>query len=1059
MESEAAERGIEFISDENINLDDQDQLGTKIYSKSLYDIIIKYDNSKPMTIGLYGSWGSGKSSIVKTVKEKLNTEFNNNDKKIGVMTYDAWKYSNDAFRRSFILELKKAFHLEMSEELETFYQDTHEEVDHRVEVKTKGLLISGFLVLIPLATIISYFLFNSSSVIDKIAIGLFGIYLSGITYFLKQSLYEYKISVTKPKMFSPEQFENAFINAINTLTGKKTSINKWFKNIINKEVKYDKIVIIVDNIDRCHSELSKELLLTIKNFLEVKDCIFIIPVDNEALKNHLDFDYNYQGEEFLRKFFNITVRIKKFTPRNLLGFTRGLIEDKDFGFSSKVADIVSQEFSKNPRRIIQFLNNLYAEKLVAEAQEKNGEVPKGAITDNLEFLAKVLLIREEWPNLYNILNTKPRLLKLINKKIINNQYDKQNYLLEDLDGIKKITMTKEQILFLKRTLNISVENIEPFFRLRDTRKGIPHEIVDSILRQDLQSIKGYLKGDNIDFKTIMNILYEELDNVIKWESLYETRGFSLLNLLFEIMYDEDYKQSFEDEYYKFNKILKNSKIINLIPKFNSDALLNYAYMLSQKGKNYLRDYIIKSIENSEEKEISFIYKYIDCYTLDINSLSEINHIVYIMIKENEININELKNLIINSEVANALINEDTINTIIELIDKDPKEENKDFINFLRKMNDFKILDISNKFKYINKISEFISDSNYNIHQFWMKAMLGFLDEFTNETENDRLYKLLTSRHSTSWNQLNKNKNNKTYIESNRLILNLFKEYYLYVEDKQNAIDIIIKYLNSNQNQQVYLEANNCIKEIVDYFEVHDWSFSQDIINMVNALGNHNHKIEFLNTISMMLDKTEKSGEGYIGLTDSQIQSTINIIFKLYFNNANQSEKYKEILIDIFGMTNITNKVKAKLISISNIKHQKDILKLVELNNYEDITKVLITKMIGNANNYKDMDDRIKFIKDNVSKWNIYVKGAILEILVNFNIDEPLYYLILDICIDYDIDFYKSEFISILDKVEMLLSSNNDKIKEKGIDILQRVASLPKRKEYKETKRLIVEYLD
>ena len=53
---------------------ENDLLGTKCYANQLSDIIQNTSAEQAYTIGLYGRWGSGKSTIIKTAKHKLETE-------------------------------------------------------------------------------------------------------------------------------------------------------------------------------------------------------------------------------------------------------------------------------------------------------------------------------------------------------------------------------------------------------------------------------------------------------------------------------------------------------------------------------------------------------------------------------------------------------------------------------------------------------------------------------------------------------------------------------------------------------------------------------------------------------------------------------------------------------------------------------------------------------------------------------------------------------------------------------------------------------------------------
>ena len=79
-----------FILDEEINLlGDNDLLNTKVYAENLKKAIVNAPKDKPFAVGLFGEWGSGKSSIIKTVREELE---DTKTHKIKFIIYDAWKY-------------------------------------------------------------------------------------------------------------------------------------------------------------------------------------------------------------------------------------------------------------------------------------------------------------------------------------------------------------------------------------------------------------------------------------------------------------------------------------------------------------------------------------------------------------------------------------------------------------------------------------------------------------------------------------------------------------------------------------------------------------------------------------------------------------------------------------------------------------------------------------------------------------------------------------------------------------------------------------------------------
>ena len=57
-----------MLSEEN------DLLKTRIYANTLIKLINNTPPDKVFTIGLFGNWGTGKSSIIETAKQELETD-------------------------------------------------------------------------------------------------------------------------------------------------------------------------------------------------------------------------------------------------------------------------------------------------------------------------------------------------------------------------------------------------------------------------------------------------------------------------------------------------------------------------------------------------------------------------------------------------------------------------------------------------------------------------------------------------------------------------------------------------------------------------------------------------------------------------------------------------------------------------------------------------------------------------------------------------------------------------------------------------------------------------
>ena len=223
-----------------------------------------------------------------------------------------------------------------------------------------------------------------------------------------------EIFTTETKTLSQERLKDAH------------EFEKEFGKII-ENTSTERILIIIDNLDRCTHSKAVEVLSTIKTFLEPrsKKCVFLVQCDDEAIKRHLESVYvkNEKGEsnknifdadEFLRKFFNTSIKIPSFIDADLEEYTKELLHETEvevFDSNADLVSVITQAFRENPRQIKQFINTLLSHYLVAlERESGNDPVIKlsGAITGNPSFLAKFLIIRQKWPEFYKKLVKSPK---------------------------------------------------------------------------------------------------------------------------------------------------------------------------------------------------------------------------------------------------------------------------------------------------------------------------------------------------------------------------------------------------------------------------------------------------------------------------------------------------------------------------------------------------------------------------------------------------------------------------------------------------------------------------
>ena len=386
-----------IVDSERNLLEKEDLLGTMCYAEQLVDVIKNVPTEQAYTIGLYGTWGSGKSTIIRTAKEKLEKDGNS---RIKMVVYDAWKYSGDSFRRMFLLHLQNELELNPTSEMERFYTATTEEIKPSIKIRKIGIIYCAIAAILAITAILLAILLDSPEAKLWVTlcfsiISLFAASLGGNLF------YELKVSQTKNILFAPEQFEDCFRQMMHKVLKEKSwykRIWKWIKEFfieVKVPIELDKLVIVIDNLDRCESGVVYSMLTDIKTFLggEKYDVVFVIPVDHEALKKHLfakQENLALDAEEFLRKFFNVVIRIKKHRSDDLSHYIHALNRDQQLGFDPNTLALVVKAYAENPRRILQMLNNLTVEQSLYDEEFAK---------ENETLIAACMVLREHYPTM------------------------------------------------------------------------------------------------------------------------------------------------------------------------------------------------------------------------------------------------------------------------------------------------------------------------------------------------------------------------------------------------------------------------------------------------------------------------------------------------------------------------------------------------------------------------------------------------------------------------------------------------------------------------------------
>lgn len=479
-----------FIPDEEIILrqkTDEEQgndlLNTSTYVDALVRCIQSAPSDKTFTIGLFGEWGSGKSSVVKTALQTIESEAASHKIKVKCITYDSWKYAGDSFRRMFLFELRKALGFEENELMQRFYCSETDETEIKTSLKGKKVVqVVAYLILaIIIDVLIGVFCGWKCAISSVVALSALGF-----------SLYTWmfdnlRVSINKPLLFAPEQFEDCYHDMLRKAMKRHNWCQQklhWVTNgCYNKEL--SKIIIVIDNIDRCQPDVTYSLLSDIKSFLgESQDVIFIVPVDVDALRKHI-VDTNkrssHDADEFLRKFFNVSIWIKSYQNDEMYDFTQNLNQKYRLGLNPTSVSVISREFATNPRRIIQLLNNLIVE---------FSHFSRDFIDKYQALVCLLTIIREEYPDDMKQLVLNPVLLFDYDKEAKDKQ---TNPLGQEIRKLLRKTRSVFENMYEKRdVIDRIISNSNVFGEL-------PPDIESALYTTDISALFIFLdNGNGID---------------------------------------------------------------------------------------------------------------------------------------------------------------------------------------------------------------------------------------------------------------------------------------------------------------------------------------------------------------------------------------------------------------------------------------------------------------------------------------------------------------------------------------------------------------------------------
>ena len=577
---------LNILRDDPAFLDNSNTDDDVFNHKSVANVIFKViqDNIAPLTLGLFGGWGIGKSSIINILKNKCSIEKD----KYPFVYFNAWAFSDDSFRRQFLLglakdliedESKKAEEIDRLQKLN--YAKSLEEEDgitvkgiwdwlrsrnddatpdikkiftsasSNVKFNDVGIIsiiFSFFFLLVALAIFIWGIYDNDK---EKQHLGFLAFILSAASFFapkVENILVLKRREVFDAKLIFPEQFEKEYEELLKKYSNEK-----------------QKVIIVIDDLDRCDAESIKNVLVSLKNYLSNQRCIFIVPIDDSSVVRMFQNNNTNFGYEQLRKYFNVSIRIPSIHTEDLLDFANKVA--KEYSIPPDVIFIAASGYCTDARKMKHFLNLFKLKYALAEEREAGGYLSYIKTTSIQQQIAKIVVLEYQFPEFYRFISNNPDELENITNSARGIPKEIEEVKLTEIHkGITTVELLWSEFNglkeFLSRTYDIPINNFDILSKLKITNQ-----------ETSLSDLGINLRNAIINNSTI------EIDKIIT-EDIYKEKGEDIVETL-KKYYDENLiiakraidisiellkKNKFEIQTSK--KLFKNVVSIISIPRIN-----------------------------------------------------------------------------------------------------------------------------------------------------------------------------------------------------------------------------------------------------------------------------------------------------------------------------------------------------------------------------------------------------------------------------------------------------------------------------------------------------------
>jgi formylglycine-generating enzyme required for sulfatase activity/energy-coupling factor transporter ATP-binding protein EcfA2 len=369
----------------------------------------------PLTIGIFGRWGSGKTSLMRLIDAALEKEAESG-RRLHRIWINVWRLSNRD-------EVWQAF-------LQALFVEVRNKLSRWQRIDKWRLLCqlasnSYRIVLVITPMIVGLLLAKPESGWgDVLQLVLNPIAGGGTLVTVGLGLW----TLVKPIIESAREVVSFDLQAVlkyapyEAQVTELMQLHEQFKETVEVLVgESGRLVVFVDDLDRCSPDKIPEVLEALKLFTTTPRCVYVMGLDHDVALQGVVKKYKFSedgGAEYLEKIFQVPFHLPPLEDDRIKAFVR---EDyPDVYQKCRLApEVFSLGLERNPRKVKRALNIYRTLLHLADARVKAWEMDP---VDE-ELVAKMIVIQSRFRALHEYLVRDPTFLRQVEVKARENGLD------------------------------------------------------------------------------------------------------------------------------------------------------------------------------------------------------------------------------------------------------------------------------------------------------------------------------------------------------------------------------------------------------------------------------------------------------------------------------------------------------------------------------------------------------------------------------------------------------------------------------------------------------------